>query len=367
MKKRIITVIIIILIMFPAVSYAYSSAEIVIESTTGRVLHENNPDTPLPMASTTKIMTAITAIEFGDLDSPVKASKYAASTTGSRMELREGDELTLGDLITSLLFVSANDGATAIAEHISGDETDFAEMMTKKAKEIGCTDTSFANAHGLDAPNHYTTAGDLAKIAAYAIKNEVFYDIVSSAKKDIVINGRTVTFYNKNKLKSMYPYGIGGKTGYTEDAGRCLVSYAEKDGMMLISVVLNSTDYYGDSIALLEEAYRKYSMTQVAHKGQYIASIPIKNGYTNTYSVTFPENIFAPLTEYEVEHVRMQYLLPEYITAPVNSDSELGRYALTLGDERILLGILHVEEEIEKRDSVWEKALKMLVYSANQG
>ncbi len=363
MKKKIIVTLIIILIMSPSVIYAYSASEIVIESSTGRILHENNAETPLPMASTTKIMTAITAIECGDMDSVVTASKYAAETTGSRMELREGDEISLKDLITALLFVSANDGATAIAEHISGDEKAFAEMMTKRAREIGCENTSFSNAHGLDAENHYTTAEDLAKIASYAIDNEIFYDIVSSAKKDIVINGKTVTFYNKNKLKSMYPYGIGGKTGYTEDAGRCLVSYAEKDGMILISVVLNSTDYYGDSIKLLEDAFDKYSMEKVASKGQYIASIPIQKGYDNTYSVTFPEDIYAPLKEDEVGNVKMQFLLPEYLTAPVNYGEEIGRYALTNGEERILLGVLKCERDIAKRDNVWEKMIKMMMYS----
>lgn len=361
MKKKIIVFILIILFILPSPAYAYSISEIVIENTTGRVLHENNPSEILPMASTTKIMTAIVAIENGDLSSTVTASAYAASTEGSRMELRQGDQLTLYDMIVALLFVSANDGATAIAEHISGDEVAYAALMTQKAKEIGCTDTSFTNAHGLDAENHHTTAHDLAKIASYAIKNKVFYDIVSMQKKDITINGKTVTFYNKNKLKSMYPYGIGGKTGYTEDAGRCLVSYAEKDGMMLISVVLNSTDYYNDSIKLIENAFDKYSMVKIASKGEYIATLPVENSRDKTYSVTFPEDIYAPLAENESEKAKMQYLLPTTLTAPVNYGDEIGRYALTIGEERILLGILKCERDIAKRDNVWEIMRKVLV------
>ncbi len=360
MKKKIIATILLILIILPSEIFAYSSSECVVECTTGRILHELNSEIPLPMASTTKIMTAITAIEYGELSSTVTASAYAASTEGSRMELRTGDSLTLHDLIVALLFVSANDGATAIAEHISGDETSFALLMTNKAREIGCKNTSFANAHGLDAKGHYTTANDLAKIAAYAIKNEVFYEIVSSAKKDIIINGKSVTFYNKNKLKSMYPYGIGGKTGFTDDAGRCLVSYAEKDGMMLISVVLNSTDYYGDSIKLLDKTFDKYSMHKIAHSGQYISSIPIKSGYEEIYSVRFPEDILVPLSEEEKSMVKMQYLLSDSISAPLDAGSEIGRYALTLNDERILLGILTTDRNIIKKDNVWEIMKKIL-------
>ena len=135
--------------------------------------------------------------------------------------------------------------------------------------------------------------------------------------------------------------------------------------MMLISVVLNSTDYYGDSISLLEDAFKKYSMVKVASKGQYIATVPIKDGYEKTYPIFFPEDVFAPLTEEEKSTCKIKYLLPEFIQAPTNYSAELGRYALMAGDERVLLGIFRSDREIEKRDTVFEimiKALAGIVY-----
>ena len=361
MKKYLLIIISVLLILIPSRSLAYSKAGIVIEESSGRVLYEDNSDDILPMASTTKIMTAITAIETGDLESTVKASEYAASTTGSKMHLRKGDELTLYDMIVALLFVSANDGATAIAEHISGDENTFAALMTEKARDIGCENTAFSNAHGLDAEGHHTTAHDLAKIASYAIKNNVFYEIVSSQKKEITINGEKVMYYNKNQLRSLYEYGIGGKTGYTEDAGRCLVSFAEKDGMDLISVVLNSTDMYGDSIKLLKQAYEEYSLVKVASKNDIISTLPIEKGYYDTYAVRFPYDVYAPLTNDEEKNATMQFLIPQSITAPVKTGDEIGRYALMSGEERILLGVLPAEYGIEKKDSIPELMRKIIL------
>ena len=240
----------------------------VIESSTGRVLFEKNKDKKLPMASTTKIMTAIAAIEnCKDLDERFEISPKAVGVEGTSLYLRKGDIYSTRDLLFALMLISGNDASVAIAEHIAGSVSEFVTLMNEKAKEIGAKNSHFANTHGLDADGHYTTAYDLALITAYALKNPIFKEIVTT-KNTKIINSKDGLeepryLKNKNKLLSSLEGCVGVKTGYTDDAGRCLVSAVERDGTQFVCVVLNCRPMFEESAALLNQCASVYHLVDV--------------------------------------------------------------------------------------------------------
>ena len=201
-----------------------------------------NINQKLPMASTTKIMTALIAIEELDPKEEIMITGQAVGVEGSSLYLAEGDIITVRDLIYSVLLQSANDASVALAMRIGGSIDAFAEKMNERAKLIGATDTNFKNPHGLDESDHYTTAKDLALIAAAALKNETFREITSTYKYSFTMGDKTRILVNHNKLLQQYDGCIGIKTGYTKKCGRCLVSAAYKDGITLIAVTLSAPD-----------------------------------------------------------------------------------------------------------------------------
>lgn len=233
-------------------------AAALINTQTGETLYSKNANAVMAPASTTKIMTAILAIEKGNLEDKVKISYHAAAMPATRMNLRPGEEQTLHDLLYGLMLTSGNDAATAIAEYISGSETRFAQLMTSKAHELGMKKTSFKNASGLPAVNHYTTANDLALLAEYALKNPVFTEIVQTKVASITNSRSNITrsLTNHNKLLWQYPYTTGIKTGYTRRAGKCLVASASQNDTTLVSVVLKSGTMYNDSINLFDFGFQ---------------------------------------------------------------------------------------------------------------
>lgn len=235
-----------------------ASAAILLNAETAEILYAKNPDTFMSPASTTKIMTAIIAIEKGDLDATVSISRTAAAKPGSSMELYRGEKQTLRNLLYGLLLASGNDAATAIAEHIAGSETKFAQLMTSKARELGMKNTTFKNASGLPAVGHYTTAHDMALLASYAIQNKIFAEIVQTKVASVPSNrsNHSRTFTNHNKLLWRYPYTTGIKTGYTRRAGNCLVASASQSGITLVAVVLKSSNVYNDSIELFDYGFK---------------------------------------------------------------------------------------------------------------
>ncbi|MHB8063646.1 MAG: D-alanyl-D-alanine carboxypeptidase family protein, partial [Ruminiclostridium sp.] len=211
-----------------------AGAAIVLDTVSGRVLYEKNAYTRRSIASTTKIMTAIVAIENGNDDEEVIVSKRAATISGSQVNIKEGKTYKLGDLMYAMMLRSGNDAAIAIAEHVGGSVEAFAEMMNRKAAEIGATNTNFVTPHGLDDPQHYSTAYDLALITQYALKIEKFCKIVGTKNSTFEGNGIS----NTNEMLSLYPGADGVKTGYTGQAGRCLVTSVTKNNWKVVSVVL---------------------------------------------------------------------------------------------------------------------------------
>lgn len=220
-------------------------------------LYRKNENTRLSMASTTKIMTAIVAIENAELDKTVAVDDRAIGIEGSSIYLKKGEELTVMSLLYALMLRSANDAAAALAYEISGSIEDFSSLMNDKVRELGLTDTNFENPHGLDSANHYTTAHDLAIIASYALKNSIFKEISSTKKIEIESSYETRLLVNHNKLLSMYDGCIGVKTGYTKKSGRSLVSAATRGDKTLVCVTINAPDDWNDHKKLLDFGFTR--------------------------------------------------------------------------------------------------------------
>ncbi|WIF96439.1 MULTISPECIES: D-alanyl-D-alanine carboxypeptidase family protein [Pontibacillus] len=270
---------------------------VLMEQETGRVLYEKQAHEKRNIASITKIMTAIIAIESGMMEDTVKTSKRAVYTEGSSIYLEEGEKMKLEDLVYGLMLRSGNDAAMAIAEHVGGSMEGFVYLMNQKAEWIGMKNSHFANPHGLDAEGHYSTAYDMALLTRYAMDNEVYREIAGTTtyKSDT----RTYAWGNKNKLLTkLYDHSTGGKTGFTKTAGRTLVSTAEKNGMNLIMVTLNGPDDWNDHIHTFNWGFDTYKMRDLKKEGeQSLGSDDKMTGY-------IWDSIKAPLTDEEFNEVK---------------------------------------------------------------
>lgn len=235
---------------------------VVMEAKTGRVLYQRNMNDLRYPASTTKMMTLIVALENADLDEVVTTSENAYDTEGSTMWLEVGEKLTMEQMLYGIMLVSGNDATIAVAEHIAGSVPKFANMMTNKAHDIGAKNTFFKNPNGLPDPEHFTTAYDLALIAAYGYNDPMFEKIVSTKETFVPwgINDYDRTLTNENQLLWIYDGANGVKTGYTDAAGRCLVSAARRNGVLLIAVVLDALYMWDDSIAMLDYGFQQMNV-----------------------------------------------------------------------------------------------------------
>ncbi len=257
-----------------------AAAAVLVDSTTGTVLYEKGCHSRRPPASTTKMMTAILAIEHGSLDTVVTASKHASETPYGNLHLKPGEKLTMRDLLYALLMRSANDAAVCIAEHVAGSEAKFAAMMNARAGEIGARDTRFVNPHGLHDPGHYSTAYDLALIARAATKIPEFNEIVCTRRKRITrsISKLDCTLRSTARLLWRYDGADGIKTGYVKEAGHCFVGSATRNGMRLISVVLKSDNSMDDTAALLDHGFNNHKLVCFAREGQVAGELPVRGG-----------------------------------------------------------------------------------------
>ena len=228
-----------------------------------------NEDVKSAMASTTKIMTTIVILEKADLNEKVTVSAKAGGTGGSRLGLKRGDKASVRDLLYGLMLRSGNDAAVALAEHVGGSVKEFAELMNEKAIELGLTNTHFVTPHGLDDANHYTTALELAKLTDYAMNNETFSKIVGTKSITIYINNQPRQINNTNELLGVLNGVVGVKTGFTNNAGRCLVTETKRNNMDIITIVLGADtkkDRTKDSVNLIEYTYSKYKMYNIEEK-----------------------------------------------------------------------------------------------------
>ncbi|MBQ2686270.1 MAG: D-alanyl-D-alanine carboxypeptidase [Clostridia bacterium] len=242
------------------------------------VIGERNSSVRLGMASTTKIMTALIAIESGKLDHTVEVDKRAVGTEGSSVYLADGERMTLRDLVYALMLASANDAAEAIAYYLCGSIDDFTRLMNEKAREMGLENTHFTNPHGLSDGEHYTTAKELAVLSAKALENEAFREIVSKRSYSFLSDKTRRSIANHNRLLASYKGCIGVKTGFTKKDGRCLVSAAERDGKRLVAVTLSAPDDWNDHKRLLDFGFSLYEKRELCKAGEYSFYIHTPNG-----------------------------------------------------------------------------------------
>lgn len=266
MKKLFFTLIFSILFLYSTISgYTLESPEIsaksavVICADTGEIVFEKNPYQKMPMASTTKIMTSILALEYGANEQYLTVTSEMVSVEGSSIGLLPGDKISLKTLVKGMLLESGNDAANSVAHFVGGTMSDFVALMNYKAKEIGMNSTSFETPSGLDGDNHYSTAFDMALLGAYAIKNPEFRLICSSNKQVVYYGNKPYRriFTNSNKLLNTYDGAFGIKTGFTKKSGRCLVSAVERDGKTLVAVTLNAPDDWNDHIKMYDYSFEK--------------------------------------------------------------------------------------------------------------
>ncbi|WP_238650091.1 D-alanyl-D-alanine carboxypeptidase family protein [Paenibacillus piscarius] len=263
----------------------HARAAALIDVTSGRLLYSSRGDEPMLIASLTKIMTAIVAIENGDITSKVKVGKNAYAKEGSSLYLKLGEEMTLKDMLYGLMLRSGNDAATAIAEHVGGSEQGFVYLMNAKAQELNLKNTHFANPHGLDAEGHYSSANDLAVLTAYAMHNPVFKEIVATKEKtaDNPYEKWDYKWSNKNKMLRLYEGADGVKTGYTKKALRCLVSSATRNGQQLVAVTLNDGNDWNDHAALLDFGFSHYPLKTLVERGEAVKGYSLVTGKAFAY------------------------------------------------------------------------------------
>jgi D-alanyl-D-alanine carboxypeptidase len=295
----------------------------------GRVLYQQNADTKMLIASTTKIMTALVAIREGELSDVVTVSASAAGTEGSSMYLQAGEQLTLETLLYGLMLCSGNDAAVAIAEAVGGCVEDFVALMNETAAELGMDHTSFANPNGLDDENHYSTARDMATLACAAMENETLARIVST--RTITIGGRTMT--NHNKLLSYMDGCIGLKTGYTKAAGRTLVSCAEQNGQRLVAVTLQDGNDWADHQALYEYGFATYPAQRLSTLGQVLDRATVQGGSQRTVPLIAADSFSWPVAAGETLATRIQLDGP--LTAPLTAGTKVGEAVFTLDGAEI--------------------------------
>lgn len=336
-----------------------TSAEsfILMDADSGRVLLANNETQERCIASTTKIMTAIVALEHSDLSDRVSVKK-AHLKEGSSMYLAEGESLTMEELLYGLLLPSGNDAAECIADFCGNGKEQFVAWMNEKASALGMAHTSFANPSGLDEQGHYSCALDMAILAAYAMQNPTFARIAGTK----TVTAGTRTMGNHNKLLGSFDGCIGLKTGYTGSAGRTLVTCAERDGLRLIAVTLHDSNDWDDHAALYEYGFLTYHRQIPVHRDKNCATVAVRSGEATRVNAVVAQSFAYPLAE--GESVSMHVELPSSVQAPVQKGQKLGELVFLLGGDEIsrvdLVSDRAVSAVTEKRPGAVEKLWKFL-------
>lgn len=332
-------------------------AAVLIERNTGMVLLCHNENEPLPMASTTKVMTALLALEKGNLDDVVTVGRNAYGVPGTSIYLDLGEQITLRDLLYGLLLASGNDAAIAIAEHIGGSVEAFCAMMTERAAELGCEDTVFVNPNGLPAEGHHTTAYDLALIAREAMTHETFREIVSTQRASIPWEGRSYDriLNNKNRLLAGYEGATGIKTGYTRAAGRCLVFGAQRDGLEVIGVVLNCADWFNEAARLMDLGFERYEGFTALSAGETVRVLPVTGSRQDTVYICAGADLTAAVPKGEIP--ALEYDMPDSLPAGMQMGDAVGEARILL-DGRTLASVpLVLTESLTPRDYAFELEL----------
>lgn len=340
------------ILVFPCSAVSAKHA-MLMDAQSGRVLYEKNADQQSLIASTTKIMTALVVCEQCNVLDRFRIPKEAVGIEGSSIYLKEGEVLTVQELLYGLMLHSGNDAAVALAIYCGGTVEGFAEMMNDKAHRLGMDNTHFVNPNGLDTPGHYSTARDMAVLSAYAMENPIFAKTVSA--KTVNISGRSLR--NHNKLLWQVDGADGVKTGYTKAAGRILVSSATRQGRRLIAVTMNDPNDWLDHKNLLENGFSDYQVRKIVNKGDCLGYLQIAGGQCGTVALVAAEDFQYALAETENPCIKLSGL--GFVYAPVVQGQDAGFAYVCIGDKRIgkipLVFGDTVEREIEPEKTLSEK------------
>ncbi len=352
MKKILLLIIILILLLIPKVNASTTSASsyILMDETTGRVLLSKDMNSKRLIASITKIMTSIIAIESGKVKDTVTIDDSILKAYGSGIYIEVGEEIKLKDLLYGLMLRSGNDAAIAIANYIAGSEENFVNLMNAKAKELGMKNTLFYNASGLPTPHgNYSSCYDMALLTRYVMKNKLYREIVSTKEYKVTTNYKTYVWNNKNKLLR-YNYITGGKTGYTEESGRTLVSSATIDGMNLIAVTIRDSDDWNTHLELYNYAKDNYASYKVLNKNKFKV---IGDTYYKDNYFYIKNDVYIPLKKSEKKSLISHIILEkkdEYQT-----DEQVGINQIYLGDTLLYEEDIYIIKENTTKKSIFEK------------
>ena len=325
----------------------------------GRVIFEKNPDEKLGMASTTKIMTTLIALEQAKAEDKEVTFSKEMIAEGSSMYLKEGYRLRLSDLAAGMMSVSGNDAANAAAFAVSGSKESFGKLMNSKAEQIGMRNTHFVTPSGLDDDEHYSTARDMAKLMDYAMSNEAFAEL--TAKKNVRVDfmkpeNMSVTYGNHNKLLSLYEYCNGGKTGFTTKSGRCLVSSAEKEGVKLIAVTLNAPDDWNDHIKMYEYGFSRLSAVSNADDG-YCLNIDVVGGKADFVRLIPVRGVNYVKSPDSKGRLTRRVIIDKFLYAPLEKGQAVGTAQYFLDGEKICeipLVTASAVEALEKKKGIMQ-------------
>ncbi len=326
-----------------------SQSAVLYEPESGRILYEKDAHTPRPMASTTKIMTALLAIERCPADKILTVSGEAVRVEGSALGLRGGDQIMMLDLVTGLLLESGNDAANVIAYAISGGIPEFANLMNERAATIGMKNTTFVTPSGLDQGDHSSSAYDMALLAAEALKNDTIAKICDTESALIEFGNppKKIRVTNHNRLLKLYPYAIGMKTGFTKKSGRCLVSAAEKDGVKLIAVTLKAGDDWNDHIAIYEHGFsitESFSLPEIA-----LPKTPVSGGTAHQVNLIADVPPVVTLIRDETNKLRSELFLPKFLIAPVIAGEVVGEVKYFAGERELCTLSIKAADNINAR------------------
>lgn len=329
-----------------AISVSAQSA-ILLEASSGKILYQKDAKTRRGMASTTKIMTALVVLERVGLDEIVTVPASCVGVEGSSMYLQAGEELSVLDLLYGLLLQSGNDCAAVLAEYVAGEQERFVALMNQKGAALQLHDTHFMNPSGLPDEGHYSTAYDMARLAAYAMARDDFRKIVSTRTY------KTGTHFlaNHNRLLSMCEGVDGVKTGFTKAAGRCLVSSCMRNGTRLICVTLSAPNDWNDHQSLYEYGFSSCMRVLVKEKGEAVANLPVVGGVQSSVSVILSDDLAAVVHPSEAQQLSVTYYLPHFLYAPVSKNAVVGTAVLSKNGEILASVPLHILSAVNAAQS----------------
>lgn len=332
----------------------YGKYTCLMDPSTGRVLYGKNINEKAPMASTTKIMTCLLALEHGDIMQEVPVSQKAASMPKVHLGMKNGESYYMKDLLYSLMLMSHNDSAVAIAEAIGGSVPGFASLMNQRAKKIGMNNTNFVTPNGLDAKDHYSTAKDMCLLATEAMKSKEFREIITTTSYTVteLHSKKTTTIMNKDSFLSLYEGALGIKTGFTSRAGYCFVGAAKRNHITLVCSTLaagwppNKSHKWSDTSTLMNFGFQNYTLKNIPIQKLSSCKIPVEKGESSYVSCTDIASPVLPVSEFD--KIQTEYIIPQKLTAPIKKTEKIGTVILRMNDKSIMELPVYPDKSIKK-------------------